>query len=142
MAYIARENLTPIVSSLKEIKHYHNSNSPENCSSWDSCVVLILRHFHLFEILKHDCFQAQVLQCCSQSSPVFSPGAASDKQQKRRRCRCFDHFCTEFIGQTGHDPVDFRLIIYWYLTMDQYLIYVYLVNLFKLLYEVALIWLS
>ena len=53
----ARENLTPIVSSLKEIKHYHNSNSPENCSSWDSCVVLILRHFRLLEILKHDCFK-------------------------------------------------------------------------------------
>ena len=67
----ARENLTPIVSSLKEIKHYHNSNSPENCSSWDSCVVLILRHFRLLEILKHDCFKRKSSNAVAKAVQFF-----------------------------------------------------------------------
>ena len=56
----AQENLTPICSSLKVLKHrqHNESEMSDDCSSWKYCVVLAFRHLRLSETLNHECLQS------------------------------------------------------------------------------------
>ena len=52
------ESLTPICSSLKQLKHSHDSKFDERkCHIWDFSTVFALRHLRNLEVLEHSCIK-------------------------------------------------------------------------------------